>query len=147
MNNQMENMKACYKKVMIIDDTYVDRYIAERNLIKYEFAEEIIVKESAIDALTYLKAIGEDESLVPELIFLDIRMPDIDGFGFLKEYEKLPEVIKSHCIIMMLSTSLNPEDHNLASSSPFVKEFINKPLDRAKIEGLKNSMNIIKTNL
>ena len=146
VKNEMENMKPCYKKVMIIDDTYVDRYIAERNLIKYEFAEEIIVKESASDALSYLKEIGEEEAMIPELIFLDIRMPEIDGFGFLKEYEKLSEMIKSHCIIMMLSTSLSPEDHNLASSNPYVKDFINKPLDRAKIEYLKNAIKNIKAH-
>ncbi|MBK9414633.1 MAG: response regulator [Bacteroidetes bacterium] len=141
----MENMSACYKRVMIIDDTYVDRYIAERNLLKYEFAEEVIVKESADEALAYLKSIGQNDELIPELIFLDIRMPDIDGFGFLKEYETLSPYIKSHCIIIMLSTSLNPEDHNLAASSPYVREFINKPLDRTKIEELRNAFDIVKT--
>lgn len=143
----MENSAACYKKVMIIDDTYVDRYIAERNLVKYGFAEEIILKECATDALEYLRSIGENESMIPELIFLDIRMPEIDGFGFLREYEKLPSFIKSHCIIMMLSTSLNPEDHNRAISSPYVKQFINKPLDRSKIEELRSVINSEKTVL
>ena len=140
----MENQKTVYKKVMIIDDTSVDRYIAERNLRKYSFAEEIIVKESAADALEYLSEIGENIDMIPELIFLDIRMPEIDGFGFLEEYSKLSAFIKSHCIIMMLSTSLNPEDHEKAATNPYVKQFINKPLDRTKIEELSGA---IKANV
>jgi CheY-like chemotaxis protein len=125
-----------YKKVMIIDDTYVDRYVAERNLKKYGFAEEVVTKESAKSALEYLASLVEVPEQLPQLIFLDIRMPDIDGFGFLEAYEKLPEAVKSNCLVMMLSTSLNPSDHERAKASQYVNRFLNKPLDKEKIEML-----------
>ena len=50
----MENVNSRYKKVMVIDDTYVDRFIADRNIKKYGFAEEVILMESAKMALEYL---------------------------------------------------------------------------------------------
>ncbi len=63
-------------------------------------------------------------------------MPDLDGFGFLQEYEKLPETVKKSCIILMLSSSLNPEDHKRAEESKFVNRFLEKPLDETKLKML-----------
>ncbi|MBK6397776.1 MAG: response regulator [Bacteroidetes bacterium] len=130
----VENGNPIYKRVMIIDDTYVDRYVAERNILKYGISSEVISKESAKAGLEYLKSCESNPSLLPELIFLDIRMPEMDGFGFLDEYEKLPEAVKGNCVVMMLSTSLNPEDHERVKGNKYVSRFLNKPLDKEKIE-------------
>jgi len=127
------NGNCMYKKVMIIDDTYVDRYVAERNIKKYAFAEEVIAKESAEAALEYLSLLAGLPQELPQLIFLDIRMPVMDGFGFLSEYEKLPDSVRKNCIIMMLTTSLNPDDHNRANANPYVQKFLNKPLNREQL--------------
>lgn len=132
----MQNGNPIYKRVMIIDDTYVDRYVAERNLLKYGISEEVVSKESAKAALQYLQSCESDTNLLPQLIFLDIRMPEMDGFGFLAEYEKLPDSVKANCVVMMLSTSLNPEDHEKVKESKYVSRFLNKPLDKEKIEQL-----------
>ncbi|MCX6290223.1 MAG: response regulator [Bacteroidetes bacterium] len=132
MENQ--NQTPRYKKVLVIDDTYVDRYIAERNIKKYGFAEEVISKESARSALDYLAGLADHPEELPQLIFLDIRMPEVDGFGFLAEYENLPEQVKSNSIVMMLSTSLNPDDHEKAANNKYVSKFLNKPLNQERLE-------------
>src|SRR5262245_33262074 len=93
--------KFIYQRVMLIDDNEVDRYIGSRNITKYFFSEEVITKPSARSALDYLQSLAETPQLLPQLIFLDIRMPDLDGFGFLDAYAKLPETVQKNCIIMM----------------------------------------------
>ncbi len=121
---------------MLIDDTQVDRYIGEKNIIKCGMAEKVICIESATDALKELLVLSEDPSSLPELILLDIRMPEMDGFEFLSKFEGLPSIVHERCPVMMLSTSLNPEDIKKAEASPFVKRFINKPLNKEQIINL-----------
>jgi CheY-like chemotaxis protein len=127
----MADSKA-YKKVMVIDDNEVDRYIASRNIRKYGFADEVVVQDSARSALQYLLQLKSEDEL-PHLIFLDVRMPELDGFGFLREYEKLPGAFRKNCIVMMLTTSLNCQDHETASKNRFIKCFVSKPLDQDKL--------------
>ena len=129
-----------FKKVMVIDDNEIDRYIANRNITKYAFAEEVITMESSRAALTFLGSLKDKPEQLPQLIFLDIRMPEIDGFGFLEEYENLPDSVKQNCIIMMLTTSLNPSDHERAKNNQYVNRFLNKPLDKEKIDSLISDM-------
>lgn len=123
-----------YRKVLIIDDTFVDRYIAERNIKKYAFAEHVIQMDSALTALDYLIELSRIPDELPELIFLDIRMPLMDGFGFLEAFEKLPSTIHDHCKIIMLSTSLDPVDHVRVNEHRFISRFLNKPLDQSRLQ-------------
>src|SRR5689334_22724633 len=125
---------------MVIDDTYVDRYVAERNIKKYGLAAEVITKESAHTALAYLGSLVDSPEQLPQLIFLDVRMPDVDGFGFLAAYEKLPQAVKSNCLVMMLSTSLNPSDHEKVKENQYVNRFLNKPLDKEQIISLLDEL-------
>jgi CheY-like chemotaxis protein len=121
---------------MVIDDTYVDRFIAERIIKKYGFAEKIILMDSTADALEYLHAAAKYPVEFPEIIFIDINMPGMDGFGFLDEYEKLPEGVKSSSSVVMLVTQLKSGDKEKAERNPYVKMIMDKPLDKEKLEAL-----------
>lgn len=130
-------MEPFFKRVLVIDDSETDRYVANRMIQRHHFAEEVITKESASKALEFLHALENKPEELPQFIFLDIRMPEMDGFEFLDEYAKLPESVKSNCIIMMLSTSLDPEDLHRAESCIYVNRFLNKPLNNEKMELLR----------
>src|ERR1051325_745054 len=96
-------MKA--KNILLIDDNEVDNYITHQLLLKNEVAENVIVQSSAIDALRFLDSLRNDPDSLPEYIFLDIRMPEMDGFGFLDEYLLFPDALKTQCTIFMLTSS------------------------------------------
>ena len=121
---------------MVVDDNQIDLYIAEMVMATTKFAEQVICVGSAREALDYLRPLNDRPDELPHLIFLDINMPEMTGFDFLNEYERLPENIRKKCIIMMLTTSLDENDRKQAEENVFVQRFLNKPLDRDKIAEL-----------
>jgi len=114
-----------FKKAMIIDDAHIDRFVGERVIKKSGFAEVVICYESAVDALEYLATNIAD---LPEVIFLDLNMPGMNGREFLEYFAKLPDIIKDNCHIVIASSSLHHADRELSLSNANVDGFVSKPL-------------------
>ncbi len=125
--------------VLLIDDSDIDNMVNKRVIQKAGFSTDITVKNSAQSAIDYLIEIAENEThRIPGVIFLDIRMPQIDGFGFLRFFEDLPEVIHRKSEIVMLSSSIDADDFKKAMDNRFVKQFLNKPLYKESVINLIN---------
>jgi CheY-like chemotaxis protein len=114
--------------VLLVDDNDIDNFINERMITTSGFGKTVVVRNSAQGALDYLRKITENNESLPKVVFLDLNMPVMDGFAFLDEYEKMNDKVKSYCKIIVLSSSISPEDINRASTNPYVARFINKPL-------------------
>lgn len=129
-NHAKPMSEAKYKLCLLIDDNYIDNMI-NRKIIENEFfANKVIVKESAEEALEELKN-GDYE---PDVIFLDVRMPQMNAFEFLKEYEKLKLDTNQAPMIYILTSSLDPFDHRKVMESRYVTQFLYKPLTHKKLE-------------
>ena len=122
-------MSTRYPLVMLVDDNELDNFINKKLVESDTFAAATTIHTSAESALGYLKNNASDDAQIPDLIFLDIMMPEMDGFGFLDAFDKLPESVKSKCRIVMLSTSDSFKDLNRANQNKYVKRFLNKPLN------------------
>ncbi len=127
------------EKVLLIDDSDIDNMVNKRVVEKAGLSSHIVVKNSAELAYNYLKELTVDgQEQIPDVIFLDIRMPEIDGFGFLEMFDSLPEVIHKQTKIVMLSSSIDAEDYKKAMDNRFVKQFLNKPLQKEAVINLVN---------
>ncbi|GAB2702706.1 response regulator [Mucilaginibacter koreensis] len=125
-------MSLNYKTCLLIDDNYIDNFVTRRILESSNFAEKIIVEQSAPDAIDSLR----DGSICPDVIFLDLRMPMMNGFEFLQEYDKLNLENKNTTKIFMLSSSLDPTDVKRSSQNKYISQFIHKPLTHKILEEL-----------
>ena len=104
------------------------------------FAERIYIHTNGKGALEVFKNIertGEqDYALFPEVIFLDLNMPIMDGFQFADEFEKLPESLKMKTKIVILTTSINPSDIERSKKYAQIIKFVNKPLTQAVLSSI-----------
>lgn len=121
-------MKEKLNCVMLIDDDRATNFLHEIVLEKADCAKTIKSLQSAEEALVYLKTKVNGKNPQPELIFLDINMPRMNGWEFLDEYHKLEDYEKGGVVVVMLTTSLNPSDSEKAKEIVDVKQFLNKPL-------------------
>jgi CheY-like chemotaxis protein len=129
-------MKKILKCIMLVDDNRNDNFFHEREIKKNNKSTIVISKSSGMDALDYLKSTKDNKEMVPDLILLDINMPGMNGWEFLKEYNRLEKDLQSRVIVIMLTTSDNPDDEAKAKEFNFVSEYITKPLTKETMEDI-----------
>jgi len=133
--NIMENKSI--ELVMLVDDNDTDNFISKRIIEITEFAKEVIIKNSGKSALDYLENNKENKDKLPNIIFLDINMPIVDGFVFLYEFERFPAIIKNKCKVIILSSSDNKRDIDKIVNNNHVVKFVTKPLTEAALQEVK----------
>ena len=126
--NTWRNMKLKKKLscILLIDDDFDDNVFHRIVIGKTGIAESIDEANDGVEALEHLKA----RATPPELIFLDINMPRMNGWEFLEEYSHLDATQKAKTIIVMLTTSANPDELKKAKEIEEVSGFKTKPLSR-----------------
>lgn len=127
-------MKDKLDNILLIDDDEATNFIHEIVLKEMDCADSITIFQNGYKALDFLKEKSVNTGKQPDIIFLDINMPGMDGWGFLKEYEKLEPQQKAKVLLIMLSTSLNPDDRERALSIDAVDGFENKLLEESKMK-------------
>ena len=113
-------------KAIIIDDERLARN--ELKKLLSDFPEVEVIGEAANAA----EGIEKIESLMPDLIFLDLNMPVMDGWGFLAEYEDICNTLAKKNKLYIVSSSISPHEMERAGNISSVSEFIIKPLVKEK---------------
>jgi CheY-like chemotaxis protein len=122
-----------YKSVVVVDDSEMESQITKRILFTKSFAENVETFNSAMAALIYLNS----APVFPDVIFLDLHMPIMDGFDFLNSYVKFPKEKRNGCKVVILSGSHTSIDFDKAKKHLEIKAILQKPLQAEKLEDLK----------
>jgi two-component system, NarL family, nitrate/nitrite response regulator NarL len=127
--------KGSVEKAVLIDDSDIDLFIQKRFLEVYNFSQHLEMYNSANEAFNALNS--TDASSAPDVIFLDLNMPDADGFTFLKNFKTLPSSVTKKSKIVVLTSSESNIDRDYVLSFNHVIHFITKPLKQSDIEDLR----------
>lgn len=134
-------MKQKLNCILLVDDDEATNFLSNIIIEESDCTTLVKTEQTAKAALNYLADSGrvpERSNILPfpELIFLDINMPAIDGWEFLAKYKLLKNSLQHTPVIIMLSTSLNPDDKLRALSIPEVSDFQYKPMTPEMIQSI-----------
>lgn len=118
----------------LVDDDSTYTYSAKKILKDSSVFKNYITFSSASDALDHFKNVADDASQIPDVLFLDINMPVMDGWDFLEEFTKLKPSLKKNVTIYMVSTSIDPTDIERAKTLSDVAQYIVKPINIEQFE-------------
>ncbi len=124
--------------VAIVDDDAIQQFMFRKSIDAINITGHTYSFDNGRQILDYLMVNKSSTSLLPDIIFLDINMPVMDGFQFLNNFGIIKCELAKHIRIYILSSSILDEEIILAKKNPDVYEFLSKPLKLAKLNDIIN---------
>ena len=132
-------------KVAIVDDKRLNRLNRAEELSYSKIITVAFTAQNGEEALLYFNTLKYNKAKTvkkPQLIFLDLNMPVMGGWEFL-DYFTSPAYDEFNSVnVIVLSSTINPEDLLKAKKYPIIKDFLSKPITKAMLEYLKNKMDL-----
>ena len=135
-------MRNKINRVLLVDDDEDANFFQEKLIRKNNFAAHIDKACHGAEALEYLNEGIKGKHPLPEIIFLDLNMPKMNGWTFVEKYNKLSEEVKSKIVLIILTSSINPDDAEKAKRTPEVKGYKNKFLNKNQLDEILRIMPI-----
>lgn len=127
--------------VCVIDDDEIFQFITKKSFERLNRNDDLLFFQNGEDALIYMKGALTGDKPKPDVIFLDINMPIMDGWDFLIELQKLNETNSVLPHIYMVSSSIDDKDLIKSKSFPIITDYIVKPIKDVNIKEILNGLN------
>lgn len=127
--------------IYIIDDDEIFQFITRKSFERLERTDHLFFFLNGEEALASIKEGIAGNAPSPDLIFLDINMPIMDGWDFMAELNKLEPDMQKTPQIYMVSSSIDDKDLIKSKSYPMIKDYIVKPIKDTHIKDLLNRLN------
>lgn len=131
---------------LLIDDDKVINFYNEKIVNRHDDFGQVTSVNSGQNALDYLKDSMDGLIAKPDLIFLDINMPAMNGWEFIEEFNKLDLEFTSSIKVVLLTTSNNPDDFERSKTIETISDFINKPLSSDILDNVKQKHYILSSS-
>lgn len=117
-------------KVVLIDDNPIDHYIMRTMLYKNDICKQATYTFDGSMIIEFMEENKSDTSVLPDVIFLDLTMPDFSGWDFLEKFEKLKDSLKKPVELYVMTSSVRESDKERSVKYHCVSSFISKPLSK-----------------
>ncbi|GGA66592.1 response regulator [Flavobacterium palustre] len=125
-------------KIALVDDDTTYLFITKKILEQQQNVEQINTFMNGLEALTYLKQHSKEEGILPNILFLDLFMPIMDGWQFLSEFTEVKSNHLNKITIYICTSSISPHDVERAKTLSTVSGYIIKPISRIKLIDILN---------
>lgn len=128
---------ARFSNVLLVEDDPITIMVCDRIIKMSDFADSVVSCENGKTAIDHIKKLIDEGGKFPEIIFLDINMPVMNGWDFLEEFELVKDKIALMPRIFILSSTVDPEDYKRAKTFSAVDNFISKPLSKEFLDNIQ----------
>ncbi len=129
-----------FQSVLIVDDDSTTVFLLKLLMERTNFSSTVLAAPDGRQALDLVSQITCTGRTMPDLIFLDLNMPVMNGWEFLEAFDPLSNELKFAPKVVILSSTIDPIDISRAGNYPFVTRFISKPLTRTHLAELAADM-------
>ncbi|BDC99249.1 response regulator [Persicobacter psychrovividus] len=121
---------ATFNNIILVDDDVVSNYICDRIMSRNNYVATLNAFSNPVEALGFLKEIVDKRlwNLLPQVLMLDLQMPQMDGWAFLDKLSALDPLMHEKMYIVILSSSIFSEDMDRANEHPMVRQYFSKPI-------------------
>ena len=126
--------------ILLVDDDRIYQFAARKTIEATGFADRILIYSNGQEAINYLKHNVKDNNLMPDVIFLDVNMPVMNGWEFLDAYSNIRPALSKPVIIYVVSSSVDEFDVSKSRQYDTVKGYIVKPVLREKFRQILSSI-------
>lgn len=126
--------------ILCVDDDPITLMLCKKVITKTSFTNNIITAKNGEEAIQYFdKIVNQEENQIPQLVFLDLNMPVMDGWEFLDSFntDKYSEIKTK---IVVLSSTIDPEDYQKSKTYPMVIDFLSKPITLEMLNYLQTKL-------
>lgn len=124
----------------IIDDDPIFIYGTRRIMKEVDFCDNILIFNNGQDAIDGLNELTSQGKNLPSVIFLDLNMPIMNGWEFLEDFTKIPNLNKEKITIFIISSSVDPRDLARIKSYRIVNNYILKPISPDDLKNILQSV-------
>jgi CheY-like chemotaxis protein len=122
--------------ICIVDDDEIYQFTTRKTIEVHNLARKILIFSDGEEAINFMIDNVANATDLPDIIFLDINMPIMDGFQFMEEYVRLKPRIRKKITIYMVTSSVNSEDIERAKSISEISDYIVKPINPEQFKAI-----------
>ncbi|MBU0697063.1 MAG: response regulator [Bacteroidetes bacterium] len=126
--------------ICIVDDDAVYQFTTRKSIEVHNLARKILIFSDGEEAINFMIDNVANATDLPDIIFLDINMPIMDGFQFMEEYARLKPRIGKRITIYMVTSSVDSEDIERAKSISEISDYIVKPINPEQFKEIINAL-------